>query len=84
MNHYYNQLAGALGVLKQNGTDLPWSELDEKLKKIAAENGPDQCDTEEVREMHKKFRDQCLSLGLINAGELFDIRDSIPLSGGQA
>jgi hypothetical protein len=79
MNYYYNQLAMALGLLKSNNVDLPWAEINEKLRRIAAENGPDNCDTDEVIQMHRKYRDMCLELRLIQIGELFDDRDAIPL-----
>lgn len=76
--YYYTQLAGSLGMLKSNGVNLPWSEINEKLLQIAADNGME-CDTDEVRQMHQKYREMCVKLGLINIGELFNDRDCIPL-----
>ena len=78
MNFYWDQLAGALGMLKSNGVDLPWSELNMKLRQIAAEHGPN-CDTDEVKLMYRQYRDMCLDLGLIRQGENFDWRDAVPL-----
>lgn len=78
-NYHYDQLAGALGVLKQNDVDLPWGEINEKLRKIAAEHGPENCDTDEVREMHREYRDKCLEMGFIRRGELFNHHDIVPL-----
>lgn len=79
MNYYYNQLAGALGLLKSNGVELPWGEINETLRKVAAENGPDKCDTVEVKNMHRQYRDKCLDLGLVQRGELFNDHDCVPL-----
>jgi len=80
MNYYYNQLAGALGVLRSNDVDLPYTDLNEQLRIIARDNGPENCDTDEVRVMHRKYRDMCIDLGLINRGEIFSFRDVVPLT----
>ena len=41
MNYYYQQLAGALGVLKSAGIDLDYATLVRELREIAREHGPD-------------------------------------------
>jgi len=79
MNYYYNQLSGALGVLKNAGIDLPYSTLNERLQQIAADHGPEGCDTDEVRTLHRQYRDIALHHGLIQRGELFTIHDCTPL-----
>lgn len=79
MNYHFNQLAGALGMLKQHGEQLDWASLDATMRRVAAEHGPAHCDTEEIKAMHRTYRDLCLSHGLINRGELFDDRDAVPL-----
>jgi len=78
-NYYYNQLAGALGLLKENGYDLPWAEINETLQRIAAEQGPFECDTPEVIQMHRYYRDLCIKTGSIGIGELFNEKDCVPL-----
>lgn len=78
-NYYYEQLCGALGVLKSSGENLPWVEINETLRKIAADNGPFDCDIDEVKAMHRQYRDRCLRLKLLNPGELFDLNDCIPI-----
>ena len=94
MNKYY-QLCGALGVLKQNdGVDLDWVEIKEQMRDLGrrvgiAHFGDPIANTvatgftdpvhEEVRAIHRKYRDMCLELGLIQRGYLFDDHDAAAL-----
>lgn len=79
MNYYYDQLCGALGLLKQNGADLPWKGLNDTLRSVAREHGPYNCDTDEIIALHRQYRKECINLGLIRIGELFRLDDARPL-----
>lgn len=72
----WNQLAGALGVLKTNGHALPWAEIDQQLRTLAAAGAESD---KTVRELHRKYRDMCLERHLIEPGYLFNEHDCIPL-----
>lgn len=90
----YDQLCGALGMLKTNGVELPWEEINEQMRGIGrrvgiAKFGDPIANTpatgftdqvhEEVRVLHRQYRDMCLARGLIERGYLFDDRDCVPL-----
>lgn len=79
MNYYYSQLAGALGILKSHGVELNYHELDATMKRTAVEHGPDQCDTHEIKTLHRQYRNLCLEQGYIRQGELFDVCDCVSL-----
>jgi hypothetical protein len=90
----YDQLCGALGMLKQNGVKLDWAAINEQMRDIGRRVGiarfgdPISNTTatgftdpvhDEVQTMHRKYRDMCLERGLIERGYLFDDRDCVPI-----
>lgn len=90
----YNQLCGALGVLKQANANLDWAAINEQMRDIGrrvgiAEFGDPIAQTPatgisdpvhaEVNQLHRKYRDMCLQAGLIGRGQLFDMHDCVPL-----
>lgn len=90
----YGQLCGALGMLKQNGVELDWPALNEQMRDIGRRvgiarfgdpvanttaNGFSALVHDEVRALHRKYRDMCLERGLIERGYLFNDRDCVPL-----
>jgi hypothetical protein len=87
MTHDYDQLCGALGLLKQNGVDLPWEGLNTTLKDIGRGLGQYRdtdialfnATNERARTMLKVFRMMCLQKKLIGVGELFNEYDCVPL-----
>lgn len=89
MKTNYDQLCGALGVLKANGATLPWEEIDATMRDIGrrlgiamdAEEGKGIFDPvhDEIAVLHRKYRKMCMDAGFIRKGELFDEHDCIPL-----
>ena len=89
----YEQLAGALGALKQDGADLDWPALNEQMRDLGRRLGiatygdphtgaPPQHDADlqaEIATLHRQYRDMCLARGIVRVGELFDDRDFWPL-----
>ena len=94
MKTYYNQLCGALGMLKTDGADLDWQALNAKMIDIGRRYGISQFGNphgdnaptgesdsvhDEIEEMHKRYRAMCISRGLIRPGYLFAEYDIVPL-----
>jgi len=90
----YDQLCGALGMLKQNGAELDWPATNEQMRDIGrragiARFGDPIANTpatgftdpvyKEMHALHRKYRDMCLERGLVDRGYLFDERDCVPL-----
>lgn len=83
MNHDYNQLCGALGLLASHGVELDRPAITANLRAIAIRlgNAYERGDIHdpvyvELRQMHRHYRDRCLQLGLIRSGYLFDLHDA--------
>lgn len=90
----YDQLCGALGILKQNDVELDWTAINEQMRDIGcrvgiARFGDQIANTPatgfsdpvyaEIQAMHRQYRDMCLERGLIERGYLFNDRDCVPL-----
>ena len=90
----YDQLCGALGMLKQNDVELDWTAIYEQMRDIGrrvgiAHFGDPIANTPatgfadpvhaDVRTLHRKYRDMCLERGLIERGYLFNQYDCVPL-----
>jgi hypothetical protein len=90
----YDQLCGALGVLKQNDVELDWAAINGQMRDIGLRvgiarfgdpiaNTPPTGFTDpahgEVQALHRKYRNMCLERGLIQRGYLFNGRDCVPL-----
>ena len=77
----YHQLCGALGMLKTNGVELPWEEINEQMKEIARLNTAESslAMNTAAQPLLRRYRDMCLERGLIRRGELFDLNDCVPL-----
>src|SRR3990167_7901978 len=85
----YDQLCGALGMLKQNDVELDYPAINEQMRDIGRRVGvarfgdpiastpatgfSDQVYAE-VQALHRQYRDMCLERGLIERGYLFDDR----------
>lgn len=93
MNNY-EQLCGALGVLKQAEANLEWAEINDQMREVAHRFGVAQFGDpiagtpatglsdpvyEEIEQLHRRYRDMCLEAGLIDRGQLFDKYDCVPL-----
>lgn len=74
---HYQQLCGALGMLKTAGQQLPWGELNSTLRNLAVM--PTYEMEAAAEPLLRQYRDICLSLGLIGRGELFSADDCVPL-----
>lgn len=88
----YDQLCGALGMLKTAGVDLDWPTINDQMREIGlrvgiAEFGDPHADTRpplpplgiSLHDLHRKYRDECLVRGLIRRGELFNDDDCMGL-----
>ena len=77
----YDQLCGALGVLKSAGVEMDWSAINEQLKSIARLNTSESAMAmnQAAQPLLRQYRDMCLELGLIRQGQLFDRHDCRPL-----
>ena len=76
----YEQLCGALGLLKQSGAEMEWGTVDDMLRHFAARLGAgDGSVHDEIDVALRAHRDECLRLGLIRRGELFGRDDMIPI-----
>lgn len=86
----YEQLCGALGLLKQDDAELDWLAINDQIRDIARRLGialygsPGSefvCTNindpvfAEIETLHRQYRDMCLSRGLIRRGELFNRHD---------
>lgn len=94
MNTDYNQLCGAIGMLKTDGADLDWPSLHTKMMDIGRRYGISQFGNphdgsaptghvdpvhDEIEVMHRTYRQMCISRGLIRPGYLFSDYDCVPL-----
>jgi len=77
----YDQLCGALGMLKTNGVELDWNSINQTMREIAALNTADSAlaMNTAAEPLHRKYRDMCLERGLIQRGYMFDAHDCVPL-----
>ena len=77
----YQQLCGALGMLKTNGVELDWEIINEQLKEIARLNTAESslAMNTAAQPLLRQYRDMCLERGLIRRGELFNLDDCVPL-----
>lgn len=74
----YEQLCGALGVLKSAGVDLPWVEINDQLISISRLSTTEMEMAAEP--MLRQYRNMCLERGLMRRGELFNISDCVSLA----
>jgi hypothetical protein len=74
----YEQLCGALGVLKSAGVDLPWVEINDQLRAVARLNIAER--EAAAESLLRQYRNMCLERGLIRSGELFNISDCVSLT----
>src|SRR3546814_8163785 len=89
----YHQLCGALGLLKTHDEPLDWTAINEQMRDLGrrvgiAEFGDPHTGQpatgfadpvhQEIRELHRLYRDKCLGRGLINVGYLFNSHDCVP------
>jgi len=78
----YQQLCGALGVLKTNGAELEWVGIDKKMRDLGRRVGTATWSDpvhDEIRAEYRKYRDICLKKNLIKNGQLFNLNDCVPL-----
>lgn len=90
----YEQLCGALGLLKQAGAKLPWEEINLQMRDIGRRVGIARLGDPieqtpatgmsdpvhaEIDQLHRQYRDLCLQAGLIGRGQLFNKDDCVPL-----
>ena len=72
---YYYQLCGAIGALKNNGYQMDYQELKQKLINICKRMGDDLKflpeDEEEIYRMHQEYRKICIQNGFTKIGHLF-------------
>lgn len=80
MSNNYEQLCGALGVLKSAGADLRWHDLLDELRQLAAAGDDPLKLHESAAPMLQKYRDMCVDRGLIRAGDSFTTSDAESLA----
>lgn len=90
----YDQLCGALGMLKRNNVELDYPAINEHMRGLGRRAGVARFGDQiaktpptgfadpvfaEIQAMHRQYRDMCLEHSLIERGYLFDDRDCVPL-----
>jgi hypothetical protein len=73
----YQQLCGALGMLKSDGAALDWKKLDSDLRAMA--RLPEYEMNAAASPVLRTYRTMAIQRRLIGRGQLFDLHDCVPL-----